>query len=90
MGRGNAVIWGKISLTSETETMASLVKILKSEIIDKIGYPESDKEKMTEEEEKKLKELESELKTEEQKEKENGAEDKKPVFVGRQQPPKLN
>jgi uncharacterized membrane protein len=75
MGRGNSVIFGKISLLSEAETMDSLVKKLE-DIIKKLGYPEAKKQALTEEEEKKLKELEEDLGKEEQSDK----EESKPIF----------
>lgn len=58
-GRGNTVIFGKITLSSEIESMDSIVKHL-SNIIKAHGYPEKDKEYKAEdvkEAEKKLKEM---------------------------------
>lgn len=55
MGRGNALVFGKISLTSETETMEKLITYL-DKLIVKHGYP-SDKV----EESPQVKKLEDEL-----------------------------
>lgn len=41
MGRGNALIYGKIALHSETATMAELMGVLERVVSNpKLGYPE--------------------------------------------------
>jgi hypothetical protein len=57
-GRGNTIIFGKITLSSEIESMDSIVKQL-SNVIKSHGYPEQDpaKNQDVREAEKKLKEM---------------------------------
>jgi hypothetical protein len=60
IGRGNSIIFGKVSLISETETMDKLVIYLEG-ILKKLGYPEKKADDMSPEMKKIEEELNKEL-----------------------------
>jgi hypothetical protein len=71
-GRGNTIVFGKVTLSSEIESMDSIVKHLDT-VLKAHGYPEKDKEYKAEdvkEAEKKLKEM-----------MDLGTEDSQPLFT---------